>query len=84
MHIAAERQGSQWLFSVTDNGIGVDPQFKKLIFGLLKRLHTADKYSGTGLGLAICQRIAERYHGRIWVESAPGEGSTFYFTVPAS
>jgi light-regulated signal transduction histidine kinase (bacteriophytochrome) len=83
VHATARRQDGTWLFSITDNGIGIEPQFQERIFGLFKRLHTGDEYSGTGIGLALCQRIMERNHGRIWVESEPGRGSTFYFTLPA-
>jgi PAS domain S-box-containing protein len=82
VHVSADRRDGQWLFSVTDNGIGIEHEFKENIFGLFKRLHTSDEYSGTGLGLAICQRIVDRYDGRIWVESEPGRGSTFRFTLP--
>ena len=76
VHIEAEQQNENWVFSVADNGIGIDPQYKESIFGLFKRLHSSNEYSGTGIGLAICQRIVDRYHGRIWVESEPGRGST--------
>jgi len=82
VRIRVKRQNGTYLFSVSDNGIGIEAQYRERIFGLFKRLHTADKYSGTGIGLAICQRIVERYHGRIWVESEPGRGSTFFFTLP--
>ncbi|MEP6877951.1 MAG: PAS domain S-box protein [Nitrosospira sp.] len=81
VYLAAKQQNGHWQFSVRDNGIGIDPEYKERIFGLFKRLHTSDEFPGTGVGLAICQRLVERYHGRIWVESRPGEGSTFYFTL---
>jgi PAS domain S-box-containing protein len=82
IHVSAERQEAGWIFSVRDNGIGIEPEYKEHIFGLFKRLHTGDRYSGTGIGLAICQRIVERYNGGIWVESRPGTGSTFRFSIP--
>jgi PAS domain S-box-containing protein len=82
IHVNAERRDGHWRFTVSDNGIGIEPQYKERIFGLFKRLHAGDEYSGTGIGLAICQRIVERYHGRIWVESEFGQGSRFIFTLP--
>jgi PAS domain S-box-containing protein len=82
IHVAAEQQADMCIVSVRDNGIGIAPAYKEQIFGLFSRLHSRDSYSGTGIGLAICQRIIERYRGRIWVESKPGCGSTFRFSVP--
>ncbi len=84
VHIAAERGDQAWVFVVRDNGIGIEAQYKEHIFGLFKRLHAANEYSGTGIGLAICHRIMHQYRGRIWVDSVPGQGSTFRFAIPDS
>jgi signal transduction histidine kinase len=67
---------------VEDNGIGIDPKYHANIFALSSRLHSKDQYPGSGIGLAICQRIVERYGGRIWLDSVPGGGSTFFFAIP--
>ena len=82
VHVSAEQQSGFCVFTVSDNGIGILPEYKEYIFGLFKRLHSGDEYSGTGIGLAICHRIVERYRGRIWVESEPGSGSRFRFGLP--
>lgn len=82
IHISAQCLEDHWTFSVRDNGIGFDPMYKEQVFGIFRRLHTARQYSGTGMGLAICQRIVQRYRGKIWATSEPGKGSTFYFSVP--
>jgi PAS domain S-box-containing protein len=83
VHVSAEERNGWYVFSVTDNGIGVEPQYGEQIFSLFKRLHGQDQYPGSGIGLAICQRIVEQYGGRIWLDhSAPGGGSTFCFSIP--
>lgn len=84
VHITARRENESVVFSVIDNGIGIEPEFQERIFGLFKRLHTGSEYSGTGIGLALCQRIVEGHGGRIWVESEPGTGSTFHFVFPGA
>jgi signal transduction histidine kinase len=83
IHVSARQDGSEWTFSVQDNGIGIEPKYINHLFQMLQHLHPKGKYPGSGIGLAICKKIVERHRGRIWAESELGKGATFYFTVPS-
>jgi chemotaxis family two-component system sensor kinase Cph1 len=82
VHIDVEARGAEWVFSIRDNGIGIDPKYSEKVFEMFERLHSQAHYPGTGIGLAICKKIIEGHNGRIWVEPGEGGGARFLFTLP--
>jgi light-regulated signal transduction histidine kinase (bacteriophytochrome) len=83
VHVSAESTSDVWTIAVRDNGVGIDARYHEQIFEIFRRLYTEQEYPGTGIGLAVCRRIVHRHGGQIWLESEPGKGSTFYFSIPA-
>lgn len=84
IHVSAKQSEDQWIFSVQDNGIGIDPEYFDRVFVMFQRLHGKDEYPGTGIGLAVCKRIVDRHGGKIWIQSQIGKGSTFFFSLPVA
>ena len=82
IYVRAERQPGTWIFSIADSGIGFEQQYAEKVFRVFQRLHSRDRYAGTGIGLAISKKIIERHEGKIWAESLPDHGSTFFFSIP--
>jgi light-regulated signal transduction histidine kinase (bacteriophytochrome) len=84
VHATSYRDGGDWRFCVSDNGIGINPKYREQVFGIFKRLHARHEYAGTGIGLALCEAVVRRHGGKIWVESDGLSGSTFCFTLPVA
>lgn len=82
VRVSADKNGGEWVFEVADNGIGIEPKYHERVFTIFQRLHERGRYPGSGIGLSIAKKIVERHGGRIWIESAPGEGTSFFFSLP--